>query len=143
MCPTRRKLSTVDAYIAASSLRARPVLHRLRMLIRNVSPDAVEKIRYNIPAYALDGSVVSFAAFETYVALYPALPSDDPLWALLERYRGQKGNLQFPLTEPLPYALVARVVKVLHRENRTGAVPRGGHEKPASKKLAKSPRRKK
>ena len=34
------------------------------------------------------------------------------------RYAGEKGNLQLPLDEPIPYALIARIVKARVRENR-------------------------
>jgi uncharacterized protein YdhG (YjbR/CyaY superfamily) len=34
---------------------------------------------------------------------------------------GPKGNLQFPLDQPIPYALITRIVKARLRENRPAA----------------------
>ena len=36
---------------------------------------------------------------------------DEKLSKEISRYRGEKGNLKFPLDEPIPYELIARVVK--------------------------------
>ena len=33
------------------------------------------------------------------------------------RYAGEKGNLRFPLDEPIPYALIARIVKLRVKQN--------------------------
>ena len=50
------------------------------------------------------------------------------------RYRGAKGNLRFPLDEPMPYALIARLAVALARQRdrleppcRPGAEARAGH----------------
>jgi uncharacterized protein YdhG (YjbR/CyaY superfamily) len=32
-------------------------------------------------------------------------------------YAGPKGNLQFPLSEPIPYALIGKIVKVRVKED--------------------------
>lgn len=36
----------------------------------------------------------------------------------LAKYAGPKGNLQFPLDAPIPYALITKAVKARRRENR-------------------------
>ena len=36
---------------------------------------------------------------------------DPRLNQAIERYRGEKGNLRLPLNEPIPYDLIARIVK--------------------------------
>jgi len=37
--------------------------------------------------------------------------SDAKLQAAVSKYAGPKGNLRFPLDAPIPYALVARIVR--------------------------------
>jgi uncharacterized protein YdhG (YjbR/CyaY superfamily) len=70
-----------------------------------------------MPAYFQDGVVVYFAAFRKHIGVYPPV-SDEKLKIALEPFAGPKGNLQFPLAEAIPYALIRRVVKARLRENR-------------------------
>ena len=37
--------------------------------------------------------------------------------AYIARYRGEKGNLQLPLSEPIPYDLIARIAVARLHEN--------------------------
>jgi uncharacterized protein YdhG (YjbR/CyaY superfamily) len=40
------------------------------------------------------------------------------------RYTGPKGNVQFPLDEPIPYDLIARLVKLRVRQDTAKAAAR-------------------
>lgn len=42
---------------------------------------------------------------------------DEKLQVAVAKYAGAKGNLQFPLAEAMPYALITRIVKAQLREN--------------------------
>jgi uncharacterized protein YdhG (YjbR/CyaY superfamily) len=54
--------------------------------------------------------------FSVRVGLYP--PVRDPrLKKAASKYAGEKGNLRFPLDQPIPYGLIARIVKARLREN--------------------------
>ena len=37
------------------------------------------------------------------------------------RFAGEKGNLRFPLDQPIPYALITRIVKFRVKQNRANA----------------------
>lgn len=106
----------VDAYIAGFPLEVQAVLEQLRATVRKAAPAAQERISYRMPAFFQDGVLVYFAAFKKHIGLYPPV-RDLPLKAVLERYAGPKGNLKFLLDEPIPYALISRVVKARLREN--------------------------
>ena len=56
--------------------------------------------------------LVYFAAFKKHIGLYPPVRGDDSLMQAVKPYAGPKGNLQFPLKKPIPYALIRRIVKV-------------------------------
>jgi uncharacterized protein YdhG (YjbR/CyaY superfamily) len=43
--------------------------------------------------------------------------ADSSVRALVARYAGPKGNLRFPLDEPIPYELIAKVVGARLQEN--------------------------
>jgi uncharacterized protein YdhG (YjbR/CyaY superfamily) len=65
-----------------------------------------------MPAYKLNGRpLVYFAAFKNHIGLY-ATPSGHAAFAEeLSRYKQGRGSVQFPLSEPLPFDLIARIVK--------------------------------
>ena len=57
------------------------------------------------------------AAFKAHIGIFPPVKGSATLQKRLVPYRGPKGNLRFPLDEPMPYALIAQVVKALVREH--------------------------
>ena len=108
---------TVDDYIASAPVEVRAVLEAVRATVRKAAPMAQERISYGMPAFFLDGALVYFGAFKKHIGFYP--PVRDPsLQALVSRYAGPKGNLQFPLSEPMPHALITRLVEARIKENR-------------------------
>lgn len=106
---------TVEGYIAVARPEVRPLLEAIRATIRKVIPKAEERISYKMPAFFLDGAVVYYAAFKHHIGLYPPV-SDESLQPLLAKYAGPKGNLKFPLSEPIPHALIGKIVKARLRE---------------------------
>ena len=102
----RRLSDPVDDYIAAAAPVAQPILTRIR----------AECISYRLPALKARKVFFYFAAFKKHIGIYPPVKGSATLQKRLARYRGPKGNLQFPLDEPMPYALIAQVAKTLARE---------------------------
>ena len=112
MATARARANSIDAYIAACSPGVRPALRKLRATIRRAAPpDAQEMISYRMPAFALHGMLVYFAAFKNHIGMFPPIKGDARLEAAVAKYAGPKGNLKFPLDQPFPYALVTRIVK--------------------------------
>lgn len=109
---------TVNEYIASFPEEVAVLLLRLRALVHEHAPDAVESMSYGMPAYKLNGRpLIYFAAFKNHIGLY-ATPSGHAAFAAeLSRYKQGKGSVQFPLKEPLPYELIARIIK-FRMENR-------------------------
>src|ERR1700761_8017740 len=93
---------SVDDYIASSHPAAQPILQRIRATVRKAAPTAEERISYRMPAFFSGGVLVYFAAFKNHIGLFPPV-RDESLKALVAPYAGPKGNLQFPLSEPIPY----------------------------------------
>lgn len=103
---------TIDDYIARFPPAVRRILERIRRTIRRAAPGAEERISYQMPAFRLErgGIVAWFGGFKEHVGLYP--PVRDPaLRRATARYAGPKGNLRFRFDEPIPYALIERIVR--------------------------------
>jgi uncharacterized protein YdhG (YjbR/CyaY superfamily) len=126
-----KEAATIDAYIAASSLAAQPVLRRIREMARAAAPDAKETVSYRMPALRGRGILVYFAAFKTHIGLFPPIKGDADLDRELAPYRGPKGNLRFPLDEPTPYDLIERVLR-LRAEQDQAARRRKPSPRPAA-----------
>ena len=115
------KPASIDKYIAAFPPAVRTILRKIRRTIRDAVPDAEELISYRMPAFKLDGVLVYFAAFKNHIGLFPPVRGDASLVRAVKRYAGPKGNLRFPLDEPIPYGLIKRIVKVRAKQNREKA----------------------
>jgi uncharacterized protein YdhG (YjbR/CyaY superfamily) len=114
---TRDAPKDVDEYIAGFPPEVRTILERIRRTVRGAAPGAQEKISYLIPTFVLDGPLVYFAAFKKHIGFYPPVRGDARLVSAVSRYAGEKGNLRFPLDEPIPYDLIERIVKLRVRQN--------------------------
>jgi uncharacterized protein YdhG (YjbR/CyaY superfamily) len=120
---------TIDEYIAASPSDVRPILQEIRSTIRSAAPDAEETISYRIPAFTQDGMLVYFAAFKNHIGLYPPIKTDAALAKAIAKYAGEKGNLRFPLDEPIPYALIKRIVTLRVKQNAAEAAAKKAKRK--------------
>jgi uncharacterized protein YdhG (YjbR/CyaY superfamily) len=108
---------TIAAYIAKCPRRVRVVLKGIRSEVRKTAPRATERISYRIPAFFQDGVLIYFAAFKNHIGVFPPVSGDARLEKALARYRGPKGNLKFPLDEPMPYQLIRRIVALRVKQN--------------------------
>jgi uncharacterized protein YdhG (YjbR/CyaY superfamily) len=114
----RAKPQSIDQYFAVCPPEARATLRKLRSTIKRAAPpEAEEIISYRMPAFKLRGILVYFAAFKNHIGIFPPIRGDAKLEAAVAKYAGPKGNLKFPLDQPFPCALVARIVKFRVKQN--------------------------
>lgn len=113
--------SSIDAYIATFPKEIQEKLEALRTTIRDAAPDAEEKISYQMPAFALNGNLVYFAAFKNHIGFYPTSSGIAAFKDEVSAYKGSKGAVQFPLNQPLPLDLVSRIVRFRVAENVAAA----------------------
>ena len=112
----RPKFASIDEYIDAAAPVAQPILEEIRALARATVPAATETISYQMPAFRRPRVFFYFAAFKAHIGIYPPVKGDEALAAELAPFRGPKGNLKFPLNEPMPYELIGRVIAALDGE---------------------------
>src|SRR5436190_16089629 len=111
--------TSVDDYLSALPEDQRVALERLRKTIRVAAPQATEKISYAMPAFEEEGRfLVSYAAFKDHCSLYPASTAVmEALGDVLKPYFSGKGTLRFRVDDPIPTALVTKIVRVRLQEN--------------------------
>ena len=104
--------TTIDAYLAPLRADQRAALEKLRRSIRAAVPKAEECISYQIPAFRLHGRfLVAFGAAASHCSFYPGAYPIEVCKAQLKDYSLSKGTIRFPVDEPLPAALVRKLVK--------------------------------
>lgn len=113
--------ATIKEYIADFPPPVRAILRQIRATIAAAAPDAQEVISYRMPAFKQNGMLLYFAAFKAHIGLFPPVSGDPALEKALLSYRGPKGNLRFPLDEPMPYALIGRITRLRVKQDRAKA----------------------
>src|SRR5437667_10743488 len=120
MASAKQKPRTIDEYITKVNSDQRATLEKLRRTILAAAPGAEECISYGIPAFRLNGrSLVFFGAWANHCALYPGSSTT------LKKFRGDlkgfqitKGTIRFSSDNPLPLAVVKKLVKARIVENQ-------------------------
>lgn len=113
----KAKFSTIDGYIAQFPKEVQAILEEIRQTVADAAPGAVEAISYQIPTFKLNGSnLVHFAAWKGHIGFYATPAGNAAFQKELARYKMAKGSVQFPLDEPIPYKLVAKIAKCRVKE---------------------------
>jgi len=109
----------IAAHLAALPQPQRDTLSALRDTLRELLPDAVECISYNMPCFKVDGvAVAGFDGFKEHCSYFPhsgnvvGAITGVPAWCTV----ASKGTLQFPVDRPLPKPLVRKLVRARQRE---------------------------
>jgi len=100
-----------DRYLAALADDKRAALEKLRRQLKAAAPKAEECMSYGIPGFRLNGKLlVSYGAATKHCAFYPG-SIVQRFKKELKNYDTSKGTIRFSADEPLPAALVRKIVK--------------------------------
>lgn len=103
------KPTTVDEYIAQAPVNAREKLIEIRMLLKEVAPDAKELIKWRHPVFEEKRILFSFSAFKNHLNFMPTGPGLEPFREELKNFKTGKDTIQFPYDKPLPKELIRRI----------------------------------
>lgn len=108
---------TVDDCLESAPEPQRSTLS-FRDTLHEILPDATETLTYGKPTMTVDGKGIGgYAHYKDRCSYFPHSGSVLPEFAdELESYRWSKGAIQFPVDEPLPKTLVARLVEARLKE---------------------------
>lgn len=86
-------MATIAAYLDGIAPAQRAEFERLRRVVRELAPEAVETISYGMPTFDLRGRhLIHFGAFKNHMSLFP-------------------GTVRFTDAEPLPDAELTALVR--------------------------------
>lgn len=132
----------IDGYIRGFPPATQALLRQFRSVIRTCAPGAEELISYGMPGFRQHGRLlVWFAGYKGHIGFYPKSLAIEMFQDELKGYKTSKGAIQFPLTAPLPVALIEKIVRLRVAEElgraTTAKAKTTAKKKPAKKKPAK------
>jgi uncharacterized protein YdhG (YjbR/CyaY superfamily) len=117
-----QEFGSVEEYIGSFPADVQAILEQVRRAILDAVPGAGETISYQIPTITLGGRpLLYFAGWKRHISVYPAPAGDEAIERRLGPYRSAKSTLKFPLSQPVPYDLIAQVAELSLRQRQDGA----------------------
>lgn len=110
-------IRTVDAYIRPFPKSVQALLKKMRATIASAAPKAEEAVKYGIPTFVLNGNLVHFGGYKTHIGFYPGPGAIVAFKKELAKYPQSKGAIRFSVDEPIPFALVKRIVAYRVKQN--------------------------
>jgi uncharacterized protein YdhG (YjbR/CyaY superfamily) len=111
-------VTDIDSYLANQPENVRDALEKLRQTIKQLVPDAIEVISYQMPAFKYHGILVYFAAFKNHCSLFPGNAKIISQFKdELKEFVTSKGTIQFTLEKPIPDDLLKKIIIARMNEN--------------------------
>lgn len=108
----------INEYIQQYPTDVQDILKKIKITIEQAAPEAEERISYQMPTFVFHGNLVHFAAYKNHIGFYPTPSGIEAFKEELSGYKWAKGSVQFPITKPIPYDLISRIVRFRVDENR-------------------------
>jgi uncharacterized protein YdhG (YjbR/CyaY superfamily) len=114
---TSNKPTSFNEYLMGFDEEVQLRLEEIRNAILKQFPDVEEGIRYNMPAFKLNGVHVYFSAYKKHIGAYPFYLGTE-IENEIENYRGKgtKDALHFPHDKSLPLELILKLVEYKFNE---------------------------
>jgi uncharacterized protein YdhG (YjbR/CyaY superfamily) len=118
MKSTESSSQEVESFISRYPAEVQEILYKIRSIIKEVAPDAQEKLNYGIPTFTLNGNLVHYSGFKDHIGFYPTPSGVEKFKKQLSKYEGAKGSVKFPLDQPIPYDLIRKIAEFRVKEQR-------------------------
>ncbi len=129
------KPKSMDEYIATFPDETKIILEQTRARIKKIVPTAQETISYGIPTFKLNGVyVIYFAAYKNHIGFYATPAGHEEFKEELSQYKQGKGSVQFPINQPMPNALITRIIKFRVQEIMKKTITKIASKKKTSKR---------
>jgi uncharacterized protein YdhG (YjbR/CyaY superfamily) len=111
-------IKDIDSYISLQQEKVQGALEKIRQTIKSVAPDAEEVISYGMPAFKWNGMLCGFAAAKKHIGFYPWNGSTvEKFKEELKDLGTSSGAIRLPIDQPIPVALIKKIVKFRMKEN--------------------------
>ncbi|ALS00140.1 hypothetical protein ATZ33_01715 [Enterococcus silesiacus] len=103
-------MTIIEKYISNTPKDRQEKLQQLYTVIKQLAPEATEKIAYGMPTFYLNGNLVHFANMKNHIGFYPAPAAIEAFKPELTGFKTSKGAIQFPIDKELPVELIQKIV---------------------------------
>ncbi len=105
-------MTVIDDYIKPFDSALRQELERLRSIAKKLLPGCEETISYGMPTIKYKGkSILGFYVHKNHIGIYPFSGSVISTIKELENYGTTKGAIHEKFDQPLPDALVEKIIR--------------------------------
>lgn len=114
-----KSCNTIHEYLQDTPQEFRSKLKEMRALVTKLVPKGKETIKYGMPTIELNGkNFLHYAAMKGHLGFYPTPSGVKAFQAELVKKNidFSKGCIRFPYSEPLPVALVKRIISFRLKE---------------------------
>jgi uncharacterized protein YdhG (YjbR/CyaY superfamily) len=106
---SRKRPTTVAAYIAAAPAVAQPHLRQLHALLEKAAPKAEQVIKWGNPFFVEPRFLFAFSAHKAHLSFAPGDKAMEKFSKELAAQKTTKHFLQLPYNQPLPEALLRKM----------------------------------
>ncbi|MGX7243586.1 iron chaperone [Enterococcus quebecensis] len=110
-------MTIIEEYILNAPEDRQEQLQKLYLTIKQLVPQASEKMSYGMPTFYLNGNLVHFANQKNHIGFYPSPSAIEAFKTELTGYKTSKGAIQFPTDDTLPIDLIEKIVLFRLKEN--------------------------
>ncbi|WP_207696516.1 hypothetical protein DOK67_0003185 [Enterococcus sp. DIV0212c] len=103
-------MTLIEDYILECPKDRQEKLQQLYTIIKQLVPQATEKMTYGMPTFYLNGNLVHFANMKNHIGFYPAPAAIKAFENELTPFKTSKGAIQFPVDGELPTDLIKKIV---------------------------------
>jgi uncharacterized protein YdhG (YjbR/CyaY superfamily) len=115
---TSGKPTTVAQYIAAAPKPVRAHLRQMRALVAAAAPGATQSLKWGMPAFSHKRILVIFGAFKRHIGFFITPSVKRAFEAELAGYKTASSSVRLPFDQPLPKALVKKIVAFRVKQER-------------------------
>lgn len=126
----------IDQYHAIFPSEVVERMETIRGIIKKEVPEAEEVISYQIPAFKFHGFLIYYSAYKSHISLSHPFSAAllNEFKTELANYKVSKSAIQLPLEEPLPVALIKKLIQFRKKENLAAATAKAGTAKATTTK---------
>lgn len=112
-------MTIIETYIVEQTPEQQERLRALYLLIKEILPQAEEKISYAMPTFWQGRNIIHFAAFKKHLGLYPGPKVIETFADQLRSagYTFSKGAIQFPFDREFPLELIREISQEALKQN--------------------------
>ena len=119
------KAKNVDAFVAEAAAEARPVLEKIRTVIKTAVPGVEETMGYGKPYYKYHGWMTGVTLYTKHlgVEIWDGLSSEDRKELEALGYKTGSKNFQVQYNQAVPVELLTRLAKAQAKRNEQKSKP--------------------